>query len=192
MSANICRDRPDFSCALWQWTSKAHFGLDRAVKKEEPGVFAVGYRTFSEISNPPKRNDARTGPVLTLQPIGEAMFVGTDGRGVFRFQDDEIERLTFEGTAGGLRSDRVYAIFADREGVIWFGTDRGVSRYDPNAPRVETVGTSPDNNFVRTVFRSSNGRLFAGTNRGLFVYEENLRSWNPVHGPGSQHHLRSR
>lgn len=150
------------------------------VKKEEPGVFTVGYRTFSEILNPPKRNDAHTGPVLTLQPIGGAMFVGTDGRGVFRFQDDEIERLTFEGTAGGLRSDRIYAIFADREGVIWFGTDRGVSRYDPNAPRVETVGTSPDNNFVRTVFRSSNGRLFAGTNRGLFVYEETLRSWNPI------------
>ncbi|MDQ3472521.1 MAG: histidine kinase [Acidobacteriota bacterium] len=149
-------------------------------KKEEPGVFSISYRTFDEINNPPKRNDARTGPVLTLQPIGDAMFVGTDGRGVFRFQGDEIERFTFEGTAGGLRSDRIYAIFADREGVIWFGSDRGVSRYDPNAPRVETVGASPDNNFVRSVFRSSDGHLFAGTNRGLFVYEEAEQSWNPV------------
>ena len=149
-------------------------------RRDEPGVFTIGDRTFNELDDPPKRNDARTGPVLTLQPIGDAMFVGTDGRGVFRFQGSEIERFTFEGTAGGLRSDRIYSIFADREGVIWFGTDRGVSRYDPNAPRVETVGASPDNNFVRTVFRSSNGHLFAGTNRGLFVYDEALQSWNPL------------
>ncbi|HEX4899708.1 MAG TPA: two-component regulator propeller domain-containing protein [Pyrinomonadaceae bacterium] len=149
-------------------------------KKQEPGLFTIGYRTFSELGDPPKRNNAPTGTVLTIQPIGAAMFVGTDGNGVFRFEDNKTERFTFEGTAGGLRSDRIYAIFADREGVIWFGTDRGVSRFDPNAPRVEAVGTSPDNNFVRTIFRSSSGHLFAGTNRGLFVYEERLRSWNPV------------
>jgi len=142
-------------------------------RRSEPGLFTGAYDSL-------KRNEAPTGTVLTIQPIGEAMFLGTDGNGVFRFENDKFERFTFEGTAGGLRSDRIYAIFADREGVIWFGTDRGVSRYDPNAPRVETVATSPDSNFVRTVFRSSSGQLFAGTNRGLFTYEEALRSWNPV------------
>ncbi|MFZ0061928.1 MAG: two-component regulator propeller domain-containing protein, partial [Pyrinomonadaceae bacterium] len=159
---------------------KGTLWIGSRTKKDEPGIFTIGYRTFSEIGKPPVRNEARTGPVLTFQPIGEAMFAGTDGRGVFRFQGDEVERFTFEGTAGGLRSDRIYAIFPDREGVIWFGTDRGVSRFDPNAPRVETVGTAPDNNFVRTLFQSADGHLFAGTNRGLFVYEEELRSWNPV------------
>ncbi|MGH9882580.1 MAG: sensor histidine kinase, partial [Pyrinomonadaceae bacterium] len=54
------------------------------------------------------------------------------------------------------------------------------SRFDPNAPRVEAVGSSPESNFVRTIFQSSDGHLFAGTNRGLFVYDETLRSWNTV------------
>jgi signal transduction histidine kinase/ligand-binding sensor domain-containing protein len=147
-------------------------------KKQEPALFTIHYRTSQE--NPPERNNAPTGTVLTIQPVGAAMFVGTDGNGVFRFEGDKTERLTFDGTAGGLRSDRIYAIFADREGVIWFGTDRGVSRYDPNAPRVETVSTTPDSNFVRTLFRASNGELFAGTNRGLFVYDEKLKNWTAI------------
>ena len=142
-------------------------------KKDDPGVFTGAAEAL-------KQNETQTGPVLTIQPIGDTMFVGTDGRGVFRFRGDKVERLTFDGTAGGLRSDRTYAIFADREGVIWFGTDRGVSRFDPNAPRVEVVGTTPDSNFVRAMFRSSAGHLFAGTNRGLFVYDEDLRKWNTV------------
>ena len=142
-------------------------------KKDDPGL-------FTGASGQLKQSEAPTGPVLTLQPIGDAMFVGTDGRGVFRFLGDKVERITFEGTAGGLRSDRTYAIFEDREGVIWFGTDRGVSRFDPNAPRVEAVSQTPDSNFVRTLFQTSNGYLFAGTNRGLFVYDEKLRLWNTV------------
>ena len=142
-------------------------------RKNEPGIFA----------GPPgslKRNEEPTGPVLTIQRIGEAMFVGTDGRGVLRFEKDKVEHLTFDGTAGGLRSDRIYAIFPDREGVIWFGTDRGVSRFDPNAPRVEAVGTTPDSNFVRTLFRSASGQLFAGTNRGLFFYDDAKQNWNAI------------
>jgi signal transduction histidine kinase len=79
-----------------------------------------------------------------------------------------------------LRSDRVYAIFRDREGVIWFGTDRGVCRYDPHAPKVESVGDSSDTNFIRSLYQASNGRTIAGTNRGLFVYDEEIGAWNSV------------
>ena len=66
-------------------------------------------------------------------------YPGTDGRGVFRVSQSKTQRFTFDGTAGGLRSDHVYAIFLDREGVIWFGTDRGVCRFDAQAPRLKAL-----------------------------------------------------
>lgn len=143
------------------------------VRREEQGVF---FGAPGQL----QRSDAQTGPVAVMQTIGDAVFVGTDGRGVYRYGVEEVERFTFDGTAGGLRSDRVYAIFADREGVIWFGTDRGVSRFDPQAPRVEPVGTIADSNFVRSVVHLSNGTLLAGTNRGLFVYDEEDTSWESI------------
>jgi len=142
-------------------------------KKEEPGILSG-----DELPNL-KRLEAPTGPVMALKRIEDEMWVGTDGRGVFRISNTKTQRFTFDGTAGGLRSDHVYAIFADREGVIWFGTDRGVCRYDPHAARVETVGNS-DANFIRSLFQTSGGRSVAGTNRGLFVYDDETATWNPV------------
>ncbi|HEX5888856.1 MAG TPA: two-component regulator propeller domain-containing protein, partial [Pyrinomonadaceae bacterium] len=112
------------------------------------------------------------------------LWIGTDGRGVFRVSKAKTQRFTFDGTAGGLRSDHVYAIFADREGVIWFGTDRGVCRYDPHAPRVESVSENSDSNFVRALYQTSNGKTIAGTNRGLFVYDDKTAAWTLVPGLG--------
>src|SRR4029453_10465724 len=116
-------------------------------KKKEPGGLS-GAEPASL-----KRHEAATGPVMTLKPIENEMWVGTDGRGVFRISNSKVQRLTFDGTAGGLRSDHVSAIFADREGVIWFGTDRGVCRYDPHAPRVESVGYNSDTDFIRSLYQ---------------------------------------
>jgi len=143
-------------------------------RKEEPGLF-----TGNEAADL-KRQELPTGSVMALRLIGDEMWVGTDGRGVFRISKTKVQRLTFDGTAGGLRSDHVYAIFADREGVIWFGTDRGVCRFDPHAPRVESVGDNSDTNFIRSLYQTSGGKTLAGTNRGLFVYDEETATWNPV------------
>ncbi|HEX7177246.1 MAG TPA: two-component regulator propeller domain-containing protein [Pyrinomonadaceae bacterium] len=109
------------------------------------------------------------------------LYVGTDGRGVFHMREGRrIERFTFAGTAGALRSDRVYSVFIDREGVAWFGTDRGVCRYDPRGLRVENVAEELDGNFVRALYRTSSGRLLAGTNRGLYVREREGIAWRAV------------
>jgi signal transduction histidine kinase/ligand-binding sensor domain-containing protein len=143
-------------------------------KKEEPGILS------GDEPSGLKRNEAPTGPVMTLRLIGDEMWVGTDGRGVFRISKTKVQRFTFDGTAGGLRSDHVYAIFVDREGVIWFGTDRGVCRYDPHAPRVESIGDNADTNYVRSLYQTSGGRSVAGTNRGLFVYDDETAAWNPI------------
>ncbi len=123
-----------------------------------------------------------TGTVVALRPgRADDMWVGTDGRGVFYFPASRKSvNLTFDGTEGGLRSDHIFAIFVDREDVVWFGTDRGVSRYDPNSPRVENIGDNAESNFVRTLYQASSGHVLAGTNRGLFVYDPKAARWNSI------------
>jgi signal transduction histidine kinase/streptogramin lyase len=130
----------------------------------------------------PEKIGARTGTVTALkfEPGGD-LWVGTEGQGAFFYSSSRrIERFTFENTAGGLRSNRIYSVFIDREGVVWFGTDRGVCRYDPKSPRVETVSPSPESNFARSLFQSSDGWLWCGTNRGLFVRDRIAPTWYRV------------
>ena len=150
------------------------------VRKGEPGLLTG--RSPADLV----RNENPTGTITTIQSVGHDVWVATDGNGVLLFSGDKkVQRLTFDGTGGGLRSDHVYAIFQDREEVVWFGTDRGVCRYDPNAARLESVGNSSDSNFIRTFYQTSAGQLLAGTNRGLFVYQASPANWNPVPGLGN-------
>ncbi|HYE65290.1 MAG TPA: two-component regulator propeller domain-containing protein [Pyrinomonadaceae bacterium] len=130
----------------------------------------------------PKRVDAGLGKVTALGADGRGGFwVTTDGRGVFRYRDSQKhDHFTFEGTAGGLRSNNIYTVFVDREDVVWFGTDRGVCRYDPQSPRNEDVSTDRQSNFVRALFQTKDGRLLCGTNRGLFLRDDAAAVWRPV------------
>jgi signal transduction histidine kinase/ligand-binding sensor domain-containing protein len=133
--------------------------------RDDSGLFDCG-----ELLRPQKvGTETGTVTALSFDARGD-LWAGTDGRGVFHFRGShEVEHFTFESTAGGLRSDKIYSAFVDREGVIWFGTDRGVCRYDPHSPRAERVSDKPEGNFAWTLFQSSDGSLWCGSNKGLFV-----------------------
>src|SRR5262249_61886817 len=46
--------------------------------------------------------------------------------------------------------------------------------------RFESIATRGESNFVRALFRSSDGLLWCGTNRGLFVQRVEGEGWLPV------------
>ena len=98
------------------------------------------------------------------------LWVGTEKNGLFHFRgSQELEHYTFENTAGGLRSNRIYTLLVDREGVVWAGTNRGACRFDASSPAVQMVADNANGNFVRTLYQSGGGQLYAGTNRGLYI-----------------------
>lgn len=145
----------------------------------DSGVFRV---EGDRLAQPRKLTGAQTGTVTALASDGHGLvYAATDGRGVYAFRDGQLaERFTFAGTAGGLRSDEVNAVFVDQEGVAWFGTSRGVCRYDPRGVRVERMSEETEGNFVRSIYVTSRGRVLAGTNRGLFARGEGAASWREV------------
>ncbi len=128
-----------------------------------------GFYDGSDLKHPEKIG-AGTGTVTTLKADARGnIWVGTDVRGAFVYRDGRtLDQFTFESTGGGLLSNHIYSIFIDREGVAWFGTDRGVCRYDPRALRVEAISADAESNFARALIQSSDGTLWCGTNRGLF------------------------
>lgn len=130
----------------------------------------------------PRRIGGGLGTISALTfDAGGDLWVGTVARGAERLRDaGEVERHTFEGSAGGLRSNHIYTIFCDREGVVWFGTDRGVCRYDPRSPRVELISPNAQGNFARAMLESSDGRVWCGTNKGLFVRESETAPWGVI------------
>jgi len=129
----------------------------------------------------PNKTAAQTGAVTAIvRGNGNDVWVATDGHGAIRLENGKpVEKFTFEGTGGALRSDHISGIFIDAEDVVWFATDKGVCRYDPNAMRAETVSEDPYANYVRALLRTSRGHLFAGTNSGLYL-NDGGKKWSMI------------
>ena len=127
---------------------------------------------------------ASTGNVVALESNDGGVWAGTERFGLFHFSRSKLTKnYTFENTSGGLRSNNIFALFTDREGVIWIGTNRGVSRFDRMGALQETVSDIPNSNFIRTLYPAPvEGEIFyAGSNRGLFRNDDD-GNWIEVPG----------
>ena len=176
---------PAFFIEAIETDSQGHLWFGSQIKSEGGGLYK------SADSMTLTRASADTGTVTSLCFDSKGgLWVGTDEQGAFYYPTPggganalslkQGERFTFENTAGGMRSDNIYSIFVDREGVVWFGTDRGVCRYDPHSPSVETLSARPDSNFARTLFQASDNSLWCGTNSGLFIRDGRAATWVPI------------
>jgi signal transduction histidine kinase/ligand-binding sensor domain-containing protein len=143
-------------------TGKLWLGTDAA--KSLSGIYMV------EGGSRAQRVAAPTADVLALEVNESGLWAGTERYGLFHIAESKLTKnYTFENTSGGLRSNTIFTLFTDREGVIWIGTNRGVSRFDRLGAYQQTVSDIPNGNFIRTLFQSGDGQaLFAGSNRGLF------------------------
>lgn len=171
----VSKPRSYFINAL-ELDSKGRLWTGARVRLEEGGLFD------NDDPLKPAKTNAATGPVTAIaRGSGDDIWVATDGRGAFHFQDQKpTEHFTFEGTGGALRSDHIFGVFVDPEEVVWFATDKGVCRYDPHAMRAETITDDPGTNYVRALWRTSRGRLLAGTNSGLFSFDPDTRHWRAI------------
>ncbi|MGI8787697.1 MAG: sensor histidine kinase [Pyrinomonadaceae bacterium] len=137
------------------------------VGDEESGLF------WAKDIYRPERVGENTGTVTAIAKADNGDFwVGTEKHGLFHFRGTrQLEHYTFENTSGGLRSNQIDALFVDRENVLWIGTNRGACRFDASSPFNQTLADNPNGSFVRTLYRVGDGRIFAGTNQGLFAFE---------------------
>jgi signal transduction histidine kinase/ligand-binding sensor domain-containing protein len=158
--------------------SRPYFINDLAIGKN--GEFWIGSNAkssnsglyeFSESQSFINSNE-RIGTVNAMRFDGKGeLWVGTKDNGIYHFRgDDLLDHFTFENTLGGLRSNQIFDIFIDREGVIWVGTDKGVCRFDALSPSNAMFGDDINANFIRTLYQGKDGNVYAGTNLGLFTF----------------------
>lgn len=82
----------------------------------------------------------------------------------------------------GLASNTVLCIYQDSDGLMWFGTNDGLTRYDTYA--LKTWRTVPDmpgaigSNSIYCIFEDKAGTIWVGTERGLYIYDRNNDSFS--------------
>lgn len=88
-----------------------------------------------------------------------ALWIGTEGGGIARYLHGSFQSWT---THEGLSNDFIRALFQDRAGVIWAGTDNGLLQFQ-NGRFVRVDGTAAiPTLYIHSIFQDRDGRLWVG------------------------------
>jgi ligand-binding sensor domain-containing protein len=93
-----------------------------------------------------------------------AFWVGTDDHGLYRIRDGIVDHF---GSADGLSSDFVLAVFEDREGNLWVVTTKGIDCFRDLAVSSFSKREGLSANEIDTVLAARDGTVWAGGDRGL-------------------------
>lgn len=86
---------------------------------------------------------------------------------------------------GGFTFGSVYQITEDAHGFIWFGSHQGLFRYDTESfekfVHVPTDSTSIPSNYVTSISKDQNQKLWISTDRGICFYNEQKANFERCH-----------
>ncbi len=99
-----------------------------------------------------------------LRDRSGALWIGTEGDGVFRSQNGRRVQYT---RRTGLVNDFVRAFFESRDGSVWIGTDEGITRWHDGALTNYLPAQGLAYFSVRTIAEDRAGDVWIGTERGV-------------------------
>lgn len=134
----------------------------------------------------PKLVDAtadRTLPILTLERVGNELWIGTYGRGLYilNMVSGAVRHYGKGDGPRNLLSNDIFDIERDRNGNVWVGTNgSGVNVYDPTTgtfqrfAKYPVAGDTrlPGNGFIRCIKEDRTGNIWIATNgSGIIIYD---------------------
>lgn len=112
------------------------------------------------------------------------LWFGTDGKGVFRYDGEDVIQLT---TENGLYSNFCYDIISDDKGKIWIGHRQNISIFNTADNSFSYYGRSEgllhDKINTNAVYKDDEGNIWFATTKGAIRYNpkfEMLNSQGPI------------
>ncbi len=84
------------------------------------------------------------------------------------FKDNYSQQLAFRNynRTCGLPSNYILTIYQDKAGYLWFGTDRGIAKYDGKLFKIFSSANGLANNFILSIYQSQDGSMWFGHYEG--------------------------
>lgn len=140
----------------------------------ETGLSIWNGETFFNLT---AENGLPSETINALLADGDAMWIGSDGGGLYRFVRNQLR--IFNAESAGLPGDVITALGLDDSGVLWVGTTQGLARFEEGtATLIEEVPAVP----ITAIVPSTDGgqpALWIGTD-GSGVYRFDGDAWASI------------
>ncbi|MBI4854819.1 MAG: protein kinase [Acidobacteria bacterium] len=122
----------------------------------------------------------RPGIIVLHEDSNGALWVGMLEGGLAKLSNGIF---TPYGTEKGLSNDNVRAIYEDKKGNLWIGTDNGLNLFKDGKFTIYNSSNGLANNSIRTIAEDNNGSLWIGTEGGLSLWQNgNFTSYTTQDG----------
>lgn len=112
---------------------------------------------------------------LVIQDQDGFLWFGTNGSGLYRY--DGINLKVYKAGPDSISDNYIFALYEDREGIIWIGTRNGLNQYDKKSNKftihrhdpndINTIGHDVFAWGSRSICQDSQGDIWIGTMGGL-------------------------
>ena len=114
------------------------------------------------------------------------IWIGGQYHGLYSFNPATQQFINYRhnpAIEGSLADNRINCIYIDRAGIIWIGTNRGVSVYNPAQQKFAQhfLPVSDPGHVIYDFIRSNENELWIGTSSGLYRLKD--AGSDPVHIP---------
>ena len=107
--------------------------------------------------------------INALVSTGKYIWAGTNGGAVC--WDTDMETYVKYTTTDGLASNSVNAVTVDNRGALWFGTDKGVSRFNGTSWTTFTTADGLISNIINAIAVDKKGNIWFGTGYGASMFD---------------------
>ena len=149
----------------WMW-----FGTSQGVCRFDGYTFTV-FKNDPEDSTSLKGNLVRT----IFEDHNNQLWIGTENGGLNKFdrKKENFQHAFYYGDKALLRDVIVTSIFEDSTGVLWIGTDNKLFslKDERELNEIKPANLSLFEGYFRVIRSDKSGRIWTGTNDGVFVYD---------------------
>ncbi|MEN2283756.1 two-component regulator propeller domain-containing protein [Algoriphagus sp. SE2] len=148
------------------------------------------YQKERENSNSLNNNSIKS---LYLAP-DEKLWIGTNGSGI-SILDLKTEKFEFITSEDGLSNDVIYGILPDDKGDLWLSSNKGITQIKESDSNFTITNYSNYDGLATefntgAYFRHPSGTLYFGSLEGLYWFDAEDISFNPVRPKTAITHLR--
>lgn len=93
-----------------------------------------------------------------------ALWIGTDGVGLLHVKEGRADSFS---TATGLTGDIACSLFEDREGNVWFASEKGLDRFRRLSVDTLWVRKGPHSEISKSVLASADGSMWVAASAGI-------------------------
>jgi ligand-binding sensor domain-containing protein/signal transduction histidine kinase len=148
----------------WMW-----FGTSKGVCRFD------GYK-FNVFKNDPEDSTSLKGDLVRtiFEDRKGQLWIGTENGGLNKFNREKeyFEHLFYSGNQAILKDATVTSIYEDSSDAFWVGTENSLYRME-NETKLSLVKPSNQtifSEYFRVIQSDKSGRIWLGTNKGLFIY----------------------